>query len=571
MKLFIVFNLALSTVLGAVQPWQFRNGQAFIPFANSEDRLLTTTITFQRTLVNAYPVTMNINKTLPTFDPTLSGPGGLGLAAREMIAWGQDNKRFARSPRADLNYPGNFNMKASFPPTLNFGNPQRNISIILDRTGSVGNTALILVENDDVGNDFKSAYPLIMNSTEENAFMEYPGRIHYGGDEDFYMVGFIGNLTHPETRDIYFYVLARVAETDTLGELYDYAGRLLASDDDGNGNRQFLIKYSIKANTPYFLKVRAWSNANIGNYVLRYSFTPPSKAFLYSRDDYYATETAITRFAKYTLGCDGPCPTQRGDAVVQQYCIPWESCPVAQPISTEPCDEMCRFDKRTTAIRRTTTSTIRTTTKGPPRTRVFGEEQLLSNPVASFNGAFFGLIMGVFALVGLSIGVVIYYRSGGASTDAKQGLYALPPEATFMPSTQYTMMNGASVYGGMDGSMSVYGGGGMFPNMSVYANPQAMAMMNMSVYGAPSGGGAVNNNMSVYGSFAPNPAMNPYYAMQMQMGMPTQVLQPQAQPVAPAATETVSTESPQPAVSTTVEQDTAPLVGDEGSSSTEKN
>ena len=104
---------------------------------------------------------------------------------------------------------------------------------------------------DDHGNEFNGATKIKLGSTSA-------GIIELGGDVDVFRF----DLNFPIT------VLAKSSgNTDVFAEIFNNAGQLLASDDNGRDSNNFLIKIPLLPG-PHFLRVKHYSQDGTGDYVL---------------------------------------------------------------------------------------------------------------------------------------------------------------------------------------------------------------------------------------------------------------------------------------------------------------
>lgn len=74
------------------------------------------------------------------------------------------------------------------------------------------------------------------------------------------------------------YVIESISNMDTYGYVYDSAGNVVASNDDGNSkgesdnNRDFYIKHKLVAGQTYYIGIRAYSSTAVGNYNVKISY-----------------------------------------------------------------------------------------------------------------------------------------------------------------------------------------------------------------------------------------------------------------------------------------------------------
>ena len=92
-----------------------------------------------------------------------------------------------------------------------------------------------------------------------------PGEIETAGDDDYFRM----NVTASGTLTVY-----SAGNINTVGELQDSSGTVLASDDDGGTDTNFRIEHDVGPGT-YFVKVGGFGAAT-GNYVVHSSFAPKS-------------------------------------------------------------------------------------------------------------------------------------------------------------------------------------------------------------------------------------------------------------------------------------------------------
>ncbi len=95
-------------------------------------------------------------------------------------------------------------------------------------------------------------------------------RIFPSGDVDWY------RITIPRTQEESFLNLVTGGNLDTYMELYNEAGELLVSDDDGGGDVQARISYGpVNGNETYLLQVRHYEDGGTGEYTLSADFFVP--------------------------------------------------------------------------------------------------------------------------------------------------------------------------------------------------------------------------------------------------------------------------------------------------------
>ena len=104
---------------------------------------------------------------------------------------------------------------------------------------------------DDHGNDFTSATKIQIGSKSS-------GIIELGGDVDLFRF----DLKSPIT-----IVTKSFGETDVFAEIFDNAGQLIASDDNGKDNNNFMINTPLLPG-PHFIKIKHYSTDGTGDYLL---------------------------------------------------------------------------------------------------------------------------------------------------------------------------------------------------------------------------------------------------------------------------------------------------------------
>lgn len=107
----------------------------------------------------------------------------------------------------------------------------------------------------------------------------YFGRIDWkrsdrpGADKDYFWLEIKENESNLE--EIYWFYAE--SHFDSYGVLYDAAGNIITKNDDGNGNRDFLIKQSL-APGRYYLEVQAYNGQTTGEYAVRVDCKRKEKA-----------------------------------------------------------------------------------------------------------------------------------------------------------------------------------------------------------------------------------------------------------------------------------------------------
>ncbi|MCD6338941.1 MAG: pre-peptidase C-terminal domain-containing protein, partial [Verrucomicrobia bacterium] len=90
------------------------------------------------------------------------------------------------------------------------------------------------------------------------------GNIESAGDEDYFRIDLMQNG---------MLIVYTTGGTDTYGSLLDSSGDELATDDDSGEDRNFLIERRVTAGT-YYVRVRHYSSADRGMYLLKVYFSP---------------------------------------------------------------------------------------------------------------------------------------------------------------------------------------------------------------------------------------------------------------------------------------------------------
>ena len=118
----------------------------------------------------------------------------------------------------------------------------------------VGNGAV----NDDHGGSFTTATALGGNRQAQ-------GQLNFGGDEDYF------SFTVPQDAQ---YTIESKGSTDTYGYLYRSSRSLLIQDDDSGDGLNFRFVRQLSPGT-YYIRVRGYSTATLGNYTLEIRSSRP--------------------------------------------------------------------------------------------------------------------------------------------------------------------------------------------------------------------------------------------------------------------------------------------------------
>ncbi|MTD42172.1 hypothetical protein GIX45_26805 [Erwinia sp. CPCC 100877] len=108
------------------------------------------------------------------------------------------------------------------------------------------------------------------------------GKISGNGEKRYYQIEVPESKIENYFEEYNFYV---ISDFDSYGTLFDSAGNKLTKNDDGNGNGDFKINYRLGTGV-YYLEVRAYSNATIGEYTVHSDKIAQS-------DDNYNFKTAV--------------------------------------------------------------------------------------------------------------------------------------------------------------------------------------------------------------------------------------------------------------------------------------
>ena len=122
---------------------------------------------------------------------------------------------------------------------------------------ATGSYSIRVTAPDDYGNTFATAFQVTDFS------MAYFGTINYNGDLDF--IKFVA----PVTGEYQMYTMSYQSQnTDTYGYLYNSSQTQLAYNDDGNGNLNFKIVYTLTAGQTYYIKIKHYSTG-VGDYLFK--------------------------------------------------------------------------------------------------------------------------------------------------------------------------------------------------------------------------------------------------------------------------------------------------------------
>ena len=108
-------------------------------------------------------------------------------------------------------------------------------------------------QTDDFGNTLADAHAL---EAFINGHAQVNGVIDYANDVDVF------SFVSPITGNV---IVESLGSTDPYGYLLNAEGTVLVENDDFNG-LNFRLVYGVVANTRYFVKVRGWSESNLGDY-----------------------------------------------------------------------------------------------------------------------------------------------------------------------------------------------------------------------------------------------------------------------------------------------------------------
>jgi secreted trypsin-like serine protease len=124
--------------------------------------------------------------------------------------------------------------------------------------GHIGQDGVNPTPVDDHGNGRSTATTLAVNSSAN-------GNLEKGGDVDFFKVVTSG----PGTLTI-----TSTGNTDVVGTLYNSAGTVLLTDDNGAGLPNFRLVRSATAAGTFFFRVAGKTTSTVGNYAFSVAFVP---------------------------------------------------------------------------------------------------------------------------------------------------------------------------------------------------------------------------------------------------------------------------------------------------------
>ena len=105
----------------------------------------------------------------------------------------------------------------------------------------------------------------------------------------------------PEFTHSYTFVSKHPGNTDTYGYLYDASGtKVLTSNDDGAGNKQFKITYTLNAGTTYYFGVRYYRDGNFGTVPVALSLG--NHEYVKNEDGEYACSCGVKAPSSGTCG-----------------------------------------------------------------------------------------------------------------------------------------------------------------------------------------------------------------------------------------------------------------------------
>ena len=105
----------------------------------------------------------------------------------------------------------------------------------------------------------------------------------------------------PEFTHSYTFVSKHPSNTDTYGCLYDASGtKVLTSNDDGAGNKQFKITYTLNAGTTYYFGVRYYRDGNFGTVPVALSLG--NHEYVKNEDGEYACSCGVKAPSSGTCG-----------------------------------------------------------------------------------------------------------------------------------------------------------------------------------------------------------------------------------------------------------------------------
>lgn len=541
-----------------VQSQTFRNNEAIIRYENAS--------TFTYWYQSAAAVSMYTVPIDPVTGYAIADFGSTGLPVRGIMATNIKVEHplgylVGESSNMYIRYPGNFNLDSHYPARVLAYPANVRQRITVDNANQTAPANLVLVQDDDFGNSFASAYPLQIG-TGTGEFVEVMGRVDYSNDIDYFVVS-IRDSNPAATHSVNLWIeppTGAITYVDTFCNFYDSAGVALASNDDArNSYAGCRIALTIKANTNYYMAVAAYTAGVTGRYVLRYSKVVYTRTTSLTRGTTWTTSAATTTlpggnvtttlrgtpivfpttYDAITFQCDGGCPVLTGSRIIEQTCLPHVLCTNQRPNYLTDCVESCApltngppttsrrvpaTTPKTTTTRaavnttRTSTTAVRTTSVYiAPRTTAKADEQ--NNAPSLALDSTLATIIGV---LGAFVGLVVIWA-----------VFCLRPSK---PKLAQVSEQQAQYVGEQISQTMMAGAGGM---------PGAGMPLNMSVMGA------MPMNMSVMGAY--NPAMmnmsyyNPY-AMAAPQGfaMPPQA-DPQAAPANPGTSAEGNPEGEKPA------------------------
>jgi hypothetical protein len=267
--------LILLRISSLVLCQQYYLRQALIPFSsgNFETKIFTCAP------VSIYTVHYDVTNNRPTFDPNSYNRSQYGSLSKSLEVYHPFGYRISGGSEMILEYPARHNIYGRYAARISIPSVQNEqLRLVVDNEGTQEDGMVVIVQNDDYGNNMLSAYPLLLG-TDPQEFKEVYAVLDYGGDEDWFMVGILDpeNTLKGRPTKVNFWTetpwLSSGRTTDTFGFLYDKDGKMLANHDDivTGVLQNFDFEYDLIPNEPYFIRIRAWSLNGVGPYIFRYS------------------------------------------------------------------------------------------------------------------------------------------------------------------------------------------------------------------------------------------------------------------------------------------------------------
>ena len=165
--------------------------------------------------------------------------------------------------------PGYGNGVVNIVAQANTGGPRTGVVTVTTTAGTppVSKTVTVTQAAADCGAS-TSQYCMWSDLTQPIS-----GEINPGGDRDWYRFVAPSSGIWTFTSSI----PSSGGLSDPFGTIYDSKGKTpIASNDDGAGNRQFLVKVQLTQGQTYYLEVRGYSTANTGQFTV--TATPPAQS-----------------------------------------------------------------------------------------------------------------------------------------------------------------------------------------------------------------------------------------------------------------------------------------------------